>query len=108
MADRIAPRSRLLRCGTILTSDAAVPDLLRGDLLINDGRIDAVGEDLAVGPNVEIVDRTGTIIFPGLVDAHEHVWEGPFLLEKPDMGDRRVLRRVRRQAVCGGDSRLVV
>jgi 5-methylthioadenosine/S-adenosylhomocysteine deaminase len=86
MADHTAPQSRLLRGATILTSDPAVADLLRGDLLVRDGRIDAVGEDLAVGADVEIVDRTGTIIFPGLVDAHQHVWEGQFLLSKPDMG----------------------
>ena len=63
--DSTASAARLLRGGTILTSDPAVPDLLCGDLLIRDGRIDAVGEDLGVGPDVEIVDRTGTVIFPG-------------------------------------------
>lgn len=81
MTDSIAPApaasaARLLRGGTVLTSDPQVADLLRGDVLIRGGRIAAVGEDLPVGPNVEIVDVSGTIVLPGLVDAHQHVWEG--------------------------------
>jgi hypothetical protein len=65
---------------------SAVTDLVRGDVLIRDGRIGAVGENLPVGPDVEIVEASGTIVFPGLVDVHQQVWEGPFLLEFPERG----------------------
>jgi 5-methylthioadenosine/S-adenosylhomocysteine deaminase len=78
--------ARLLRGGTVLTSDPQVADLLRGDVLIRDEKIAAVGEDLAVEPDVEIVDVSGAIVFPGLIDAHQHIWEGPYLLEYPEMG----------------------
>ena len=86
MTDSTASAPRLLRGGTVLTSDPAVPDLLRGDVLVRDGRVAAVGGDLTVGSDVEIVDVSGTVVFPGLVDAHQHIWEGPFLLEYPEMG----------------------
>ena len=63
MTDSTASAARLLRGGTVLTSDPEVPDLLRGDLLIRDGRVAAVGEDLTVGSDVEIVDISGRIVF---------------------------------------------
>jgi cytosine/adenosine deaminase-related metal-dependent hydrolase len=96
-----ASTARLLRVGTVLTSDRRVPDLLRGDVHIRDGRIDAVGEKLPVGPDVEIVDASGTIVFPGLVDAHQHVWEGPFLLEFAEMGIGSYFDEFHQQAVPG-------
>jgi 5-methylthioadenosine/S-adenosylhomocysteine deaminase len=82
----VSPSSTLLRGGTVLTCDGEVPDLLSGDVLIRDGRISAVGKDLGAGLDVEVVDVTGSIVFPGLVDAHQHLWEAPYLLQHPNMG----------------------
>ncbi len=51
---------------------------LRGrDILIRDGKIAQVGEDLArkAGEAV-VIDAAGTIAVPGFVDAHVHAWEG--------------------------------
>ena len=86
MTENSGIEGRLLRGGTVLTSDAAVPDLLRGDVLIRAGKVAAVGESLVAKGDFEVVDVTGAIVLPGLIDAHQHVWEGPFLLEFPDMG----------------------
>ena len=76
----------LLRGATVLTCDRNVPDLFRGDVLVRGGRIEAVGAELPVRQDIRIVDVGGTIIFPGLVDAHQHLWESPHLLQQANMG----------------------
>lgn len=46
------------------------------DVLVRDGRIAAVGHDLAVPPGTEEVAGAGRTLLPGLIDAHTHVWGG--------------------------------
>jgi 5-methylthioadenosine/S-adenosylhomocysteine deaminase len=75
----------LLRGATILTCDAGVPDLLRGDLLVRDGTIVEVSAEIPAPPDAQVVDLAGSIVHPGLVDAHQHLWEGPYLLQEPDL-----------------------
>ncbi|RNL79227.1 dihydroorotase [Nocardioides marmorisolisilvae] len=49
------------------------------DIYLEDGRIFAIGSDLAVAdaiaPEVEVIDATGLIALPGLVDLHTHLRE---------------------------------
>lgn len=75
----------LLRGATVLTCDPNVPDMIRGDVLVRSGRIEAVGMELPARQNTRIVEVAGAIIFPGLVDAHQHLWEAPYLLQRPNM-----------------------
>ena len=49
---------------------------LAGDILIEDGRIVAVGPRIDA-PGADRVDASGMIVIPGLVNAHIHVWEFP-------------------------------
>jgi imidazolonepropionase-like amidohydrolase len=53
------------------------PPLPNGTVLIRDGVITAIGVELEVGEDVEVVDATGKWVLPGFVDAHAHlgVWE---------------------------------
>jgi imidazolonepropionase-like amidohydrolase len=44
-----------------------------GAILIEDGRISALGPDIPVPDGVERVDAQGKVILPGLVDAHVHL-----------------------------------
>jgi imidazolonepropionase-like amidohydrolase len=44
-----------------------------GAILIEDGRITALGPDIPVPDGVERIDAAGKVILPGLVDAHVHV-----------------------------------
>ncbi|MCJ0763854.1 dihydropyrimidinase [Variovorax terrae] len=59
----------LIRHGRIVT---AVDDY-HADLLIEDGRIAAIGRQLNVGPEVRVIDATGLMVFPGGVDCHTHL-----------------------------------
>lgn len=44
-----------------------------GDVVIADGRICAVGAELAVPADAEVIDATGLVVGPGFVDLHSHV-----------------------------------
>jgi len=66
----------LLRGGMVVSMDPALGDLPRGDVLIEDGRIAAIGATLDV--DAEIVDATGKIVLPGFVDTHRHTWQTAF------------------------------
>src|SRR5262245_12657922 len=41
-----------------------------GTVLIKDGKIQAVGKDLAIPTGARVIDATGRIVMPGFVDAH--------------------------------------
>lgn len=45
----------------------------RGTVLIEGGRIVAVGEGIEIPEDAEIYDATGQVVMPGLIDAHCHV-----------------------------------
>jgi imidazolonepropionase-like amidohydrolase len=44
-----------------------------GTVLIEGGRIVAIGEDIIIPEDAEIYDATGKVVMPGLIDAHCHV-----------------------------------
>src|SRR5438874_1325873 len=72
------PATRLvIRNGTVITIDPQLGDLERADVLVEDGRIAAVGPDLDVA-DAAVVDATDRIVMPGLVDTHRHTWQALF------------------------------
>lgn len=76
----------LFKGGTILTLDAKVPNLTVGDVLVQDGRIAAVGPALQAD-DAQIIDAAGHIVMPGLVDAHHHMWLGVMRRMMPNVDD---------------------
>ncbi|MQS10985.1 amidohydrolase family protein [Streptomyces kaniharaensis] len=64
----------LLRDGHVLTMDPLLGDLPCADILVEDGRIAAVGPSLAAD-DAEVVDAAGCIVLPGFVDTHRHMWQ---------------------------------
>nr|WP_062336841.1 amidohydrolase family protein [Herbidospora sakaeratensis] len=75
----------LITNATLLDTDPE-PRAVEGDLLIEDGRIAAVGHGLAAD---HVVDAGKAIVMPGLVDAHRHVWQSVLRSLDPDstLGD---------------------
>jgi cytosine/adenosine deaminase-related metal-dependent hydrolase len=70
------PKGRiLLKGGTIISMDAKVGDIAKGDLLIEGKKIVAVGGTLDVA-GAQAIDASNSILIPGFVDAHRHAWEG--------------------------------
>jgi 5-methylthioadenosine/S-adenosylhomocysteine deaminase len=63
----------LVRGGTVVTCDAT-DRVVAGDLLIEDGRIVAVGKVAgALAPPVRVIDARGCAVIPGFVQAHVHL-----------------------------------
>lgn len=54
------------------------PEIENGTLVIENGRIVAVGpaDDVRIPRRAERVDASGMVIMPGLVDTHSHIGEG--------------------------------
>ena len=58
----------------------------RADLLVKYGRIAAIAKQIAPGPLAEIIDVSGLVVLPGIVDPHSHLWEAGFA-SGPDFAD---------------------
>ncbi|MEU9118337.1 amidohydrolase family protein [Streptomyces sp. NPDC048506] len=74
---RHAPRL-LLRDGLVIDTEPHPHARPHTDVLIEDGRIAAVGPDLtpdAPDPGLEVIDARALIVLPGFVDTHRHLWQ---------------------------------
>lgn len=63
-------RSWLLRGGSLVVPELGV---LQGDLLIEDGVVTAIGQNLQPRGNARVYDATGKHVFPGFIDPHVHL-----------------------------------
>jgi len=85
---RPAPRSWLLVCTLLALPLQAAPVVIRAgwlvdpaagtaspyqSLLVEDGRVKAVGPNLAPPPGAQIIDLSKLYVLPGLIDAHTHL-----------------------------------
>jgi imidazolonepropionase-like amidohydrolase len=65
------PRRLVIRHAAIVDATGREPEG-RGDVLVEDGRIRAVGAVGEVAAGVPVIDAAGTSLLPGLTDAHVH------------------------------------
>ena len=64
----------------------------KGTVIIEDGKIKEVGEDLKIPAEAEVYEASGKVMIPGMIDAHTHVgiseegigWEGKDYNEMSD------------------------
>jgi len=78
MADRT-----LIEAGTVLTMDPELGVLEPGQILVEDGKVAAVGSDLGVS-DAEVISMPEAIALPGFVDTHRHTWQAPLRLLASD------------------------
>jgi cytosine/adenosine deaminase-related metal-dependent hydrolase len=64
----------LIQNATIITMDAKLGEMEHADVLIEADAIKAIGHHLNA-PNAQVIDATGMIVIPGLVNAHMHTWQ---------------------------------
>ena len=78
MTDRL-----LIKGGIVLTQDPALGELAGADVLVEDDKIAAVGQDLPAD-GARVIDATGDIVIPGFIDTHRHTWETSIRTCAPD------------------------
>jgi imidazolonepropionase-like amidohydrolase len=87
-------------------------DLGVATVVVRDGRIEAVGADVAAADGLAIVDGAGKTLLPGLFDAHVHAWGEAqrdmarfgvtSALDMHGMAERLPLLRAQRDALDNG------
>ncbi|MFO7587399.1 MAG: dihydroorotase [Gemmatimonadota bacterium] len=65
------------------------------DLLVRDGRVEALGADLPLPADAEAIDASGLVVAPGLIDVHAH-------LREPGGEHKETIASGARAAVAGG------
>jgi imidazolonepropionase-like amidohydrolase len=64
-----------IRAGKLIDPDSGT--VLSGQtILIRDGKIDAVGNNVTIPPNATIIDLGKLTVLPGLIDCHTHLADG--------------------------------
>jgi hypothetical protein len=61
----------IIRNGTILTITKGT--LEETDILIEKGKITAIGDNLKAPQGFREIDATGLFVMPGIIDAHSHI-----------------------------------
>ena len=64
----------LIRGGRVIDPEAGRDET--ADVLVEGGRIVAVGPALDAPPGAEVIDARGLVVTPGLIDLHVHVYPG--------------------------------
>lgn len=76
--------SLLIRGGELVDPVNGLHSL--SDLIFEDGRVAAVGPELATPRGAQVVDARGLLVMPGLVDTHVHVaagyWQGHAMMAR--------------------------
>lgn len=66
-----AAQDLLIRGGTVLTiTNGDLPDT---DVLIRNGKIAEIGQNLEAPAGVRVIDAQGRFVMPGIIDAHSHM-----------------------------------
>jgi len=65
----------VVRAGRLIDPDSGTV-LTNQEILIKDGRIQAVGTELALPANATVIDLSDKTVLPGLIDCHTHVADG--------------------------------
>lgn len=73
--DRLPEREEfVIRRAHMLTMDATLGNLPQGDVHVRNGEILAVGNDLSVPSQAQVLDGRDRIVLPGFIDTHWHLW----------------------------------
>jgi imidazolonepropionase-like amidohydrolase len=65
----------VVRAGRLIDPDSSTV-LTNQMILIKDGKIQAVGRELALPANATVIDLSDKTVLPGLIDCHTHVADG--------------------------------
>src|SRR5207245_11039990 len=80
----VMPKRTLIQGAEVVTMDKALGDFASADILIEDGAIAAVGPALE-RTSAELIDGSGMIALPGIIDAHTCLWQTVLRGYVPDL-----------------------
>jgi imidazolonepropionase-like amidohydrolase len=89
-----------IRCGTLIDgkSSARAENVV---VLVEEGRIAAVGRDVVVPAGAEVIDLSHETVLPGLIDAHTHL-----LLHDGPYNDQLLKESIPMRAILGVEAAL--
>lgn len=61
----------LIQNGILYTMETE--ECMQGDILIKNGKIAEIAEHIPAKKEMEVLDATGLLVFPGFIDAHSHL-----------------------------------
>jgi cytosine/adenosine deaminase-related metal-dependent hydrolase len=67
----------LFKNAFVVSCNAKIGDAPGSDVLVEDTQIRQVGPKLDAA-GAEVVDASGMLLMPGMIDTHSHLWETPF------------------------------
>lgn len=67
-----------LKCGKLIY-DTEKPPLENAAIVVENGKITQVGQNVPVPAGAQQIDLSRYTVLPGLLDAHIHLWTGPWL-----------------------------
>jgi len=71
-ADTLGGQEIAIKAGTILPiSNAPIEN---GMILIKDGKIAALGQNIAIGADIQVIDASGKFVMPGMIDAQSRLF----------------------------------
>jgi dihydroorotase len=88
-------RPILIRGGRVIDPSRNTDEV--SDLLLQEGKVEAVGRDLGTPDEAELVDAAGKVVAPGLIDLHVH-------LREPGQEDLETVASGAMAAAAGGFS----
>jgi imidazolonepropionase-like amidohydrolase len=65
------PTAIAIRGATILTATKGT--IKNGTIVLRNGKIEALGSDVAVPAGAQVIDATGKFVSPGIIDCHSHI-----------------------------------
>ena len=86
-------RPLLIRGGRIIDPGQGMDKI--GDVLVEDGVVRGVGEQIPLPDHAEVIDASGKVVCPGLIDLHCH-------LREPGYEDKETIASGTRAAAKGG------
>src|SRR5882762_10215766 len=67
----------LIRGGSVITCDQALGTFERADILVEDGLIVRIAPSVDA-TDAEVLNASGQVVMPGLIDTHRHVTDAVF------------------------------